>query len=75
MVIAMFGFLVSAIFSLAGVWGMAFEIQFSFENYCAIVASSYSIKKDGTASAQQDTGAKRSAGVSSRTANKIKSTQ
>ncbi|KAI8897293.1 hypothetical protein BC833DRAFT_621337 [Globomyces pollinis-pini] len=58
--VAMLGFLISAIFALTGVWGMAFEIQFSFENYCAIVASTYAIKKDGTASDQQNSTTKKS---------------
>ncbi|KAI8894146.1 hypothetical protein BC833DRAFT_624228 [Globomyces pollinis-pini] len=44
--IAIFGYLISTIFAFAGIWGTAFEIEFSLENFCMITASTYEIKKD-----------------------------
>ncbi|KAI8894137.1 hypothetical protein BC833DRAFT_605981 [Globomyces pollinis-pini] len=53
--IAIFGYLISTVFAFAGIWGTAFAIEFSLENYCAITASTYEIKKRKTTMVIKDT--------------------
>ncbi|KAI8898301.1 hypothetical protein BC833DRAFT_648841 [Globomyces pollinis-pini] len=43
-IIAIVGYLISGIFALAGVWGTSFQIEFSLENYCSILASTHQPK-------------------------------
>ncbi|RKP15977.1 hypothetical protein ROZALSC1DRAFT_25807, partial [Rozella allomycis CSF55] len=53
-VIAILGYLITVALSFAGVWGNLFIVEFTVQNYCAIVASTASFKHGESSTSKRD---------------------